>query len=199
MLHNYTHDADLNHNSSTNNKPLVHDTHKKRNAVFSLDTTEGGASLSLAVDKLNGLTNKGDGPTGINGVLNSGNNSTPFNTSKSGASTRPGIDDTVLTDTMKHFLDKSVRQALEDSHRRAMEEGSKFVITPAIERHLRSLSDGADCMSGLDAATSASEDVKEEDTQCVICDREFPSRQMLASHMNVSIALALYYLNCSNF
>ncbi|GFR78995.1 Ras-related protein RIC1 [Elysia marginata] len=192
MLQNYsqegddTHISNNNNNNNNNNKNnniiIKPDTHKKRNAVFSLDDPENGMRVTQTLEKLNTSVNKGD-TNGRNGL-------TLFSTNKSGASTRPGIDDTVLTDTMKNFLDKSVRQALEDSQRRALEEGSKFVITPAIERHLRSLSAEGDALPRVDDFTSTTEDTKEEVAQC---NKDCPTDQMLATHINGDHGVELPY------
>ncbi|GFN79227.1 ras responsive element binding [Plakobranchus ocellatus] len=195
MLQNYSQDSDSNNsssltttttaattitttsNSSSNGKVAAHDTHKKRNAVFTLEPDCEPPARSRGEKLTNGL----------NGVSH-GNNSglAVFCGGKSGSSTRPGIDDTVLTDTMKNFLDKSVRQAVEDSHRRALEEGSKFVITPAIERHLRCLPGVEDSVSGLDTLTSGTEPAREDLAQCVHCDKEFPNSKVLVAHINES-------------
>ena len=123
MLQNYCQD-DSNHGNHTSNNTTAtaRDPHKKRNAIFNFTNED-----------LN------SGTASTNSSLSSG-------TTMDSITNRPGIDDTVLTDTMKKFLDKSVRQALEDSHRRAMEEGAPFIITPAIEKHLRNLSPGQEMM-----------------------------------------------------
>ncbi|KAK6983425.1 Ras-responsive element-binding protein 1, partial [Biomphalaria glabrata] len=94
--------------------------------------------------------------------------------SLTGVTNRPGIDDTVLSDTMKQFLDKSVKQAVEDSQRRAIEKGSKFILTPYIERHLRHLPSSDD--SGLDLTLYPKE-------QCPKCDREFLNQKILIKHL----------------
>lgn len=155
MIHNYTHDSDSNH--SCNNLIYARDPHKKRNAIFNLaseDEHETNGKISL----------------------NSNLSLTPPSKLTSGLTSRPGIDDTVLTDTMKNFLDKSVRQALEDSHRRALEEGSKFVITPAIERHLRHLP----LMEDINADMAINEHARS-----FKCDKNFFNRKLLMKHLKV--------------
>ena len=122
MLLKYANDSE----NAITSQPTVaaRDPHKKRNAIF-----------NFASDDL-----KSNSGSAVNSNVSSP--SSKMDSTPSSITNRPGIDDTVLTDTMKQFLDKSVKQALEDSHRRAMEEGSPFIITPAIEKHLRNLSPG---------------------------------------------------------
>ncbi|CAL1532376.1 unnamed protein product [Lymnaea stagnalis] len=150
MLQNYTQDSDSNHSSS--NPVSLRDPHKKRNAIFNLNGEEEHTNNKMSsTNHISTLTTK---PT-------------------SGLITRPGIDDTVLTDTMKNFLDKSVRQALEDSHRRALKEGSEFIITPAIERHLRHLP-----MNETTPEFSVNHKI-----QCLKCEREFINHKFLIKHI----------------
>ncbi|KAH9491643.1 hypothetical protein Btru_031106 [Bulinus truncatus] len=121
------------------------DPHKKRNAIFNL-----GSEDDQIISKLSPIK------------------------SVQGGTTRPGIDDTVLTDTMKQFLDKSVKQAVEDSRRRAMEKGSKFILTPYIERHLRHLPSSDNV--GLDLTLYPRE-------RCPKCDKEFLNQKILIKHL----------------
>ncbi|XP_005101567.2 uncharacterized protein LOC101861292 [Aplysia californica] len=191
MFHNYSQDSDSNQGSN-GTTPSVRDPHKKRNAIFN-------------------FTNDIEGKNGLHATVNTSNSSSVHaispkpESAQPSTTNRPGIDDTVLTDTMKKFLDKSVRQALEDSHRRAMEEGSPFIITPAIEKHLRNLSPGEELLvedtikrwkndtdsvsrklqlkSPKESSSSSSPDLP---FKCYLCEASYTSRVECLQHQSQS-------------